>query len=964
MLKSTKTRLGLSLLCSRFSQKSRLKEYAIISTLLIILVIGFLWEVFFLGQAFLPADMANPSVHPWVLSEENEYEIGQTPHNPSLSDPLFIYYPMKHYLAESFGQGVQPLWNPSSFAGYPYNSRVVSEMYSPLNFLFLAMPAVYAYGFSVAFYLFLAGIFTYVLCKSLGMTKLASFFAAVVFMFNANTITWLQFPTHIKGELWMPIIFLFIIRFYKEKKMVFSILCGIFIGLQIVSGYAQAVQFTVIAIAALLIIYIIYDLKDKKYKDALNHIGGTALAGVIALGIGLCFILPFYKELSGSLRAVQEGRGIGRINFRYLITMLNPNFFGNGVRGIFWLPRTNFIEAVRYSGVITLFLSAIAVFFKRGKLVFSFLAIAAIAIMLTSIPQIFHFFNMIVPFFDRGTISRVLLLVPFCLAVLSGYGLSYLDKLNLGKEKIMGKRISYLVLGLVLAFLILMLGLNYLFNTNVDFSRIGDNPQIRLETLSLVKFIALTIFSGAFLLLALKKRFKKVFLWLLAPLLILDLFVFGINFNPTSNPEQVFFDTGGIEYMRQDEDKGRVLGIMGGTFSPNSMWVAGLEDVGGYDPFIPHDYARFWAAFQGGARVRPNGKVGADLLYSNFLKLTNTRYVASYAFMQEIGYFYKNLDQNLNEQSEEEARAANWNFMEHIVPVIEVSPDSVLEFEYHIPDSSELVFYSALHPDCWALEEGDGVIYRIYVKYDNQKDLVFEQDINPIQNEEHRRWYMHQVDLSQYGDAQARIIFETDGKKNPDNDLPGWGNPRIIPLGGLAHGKLMLGYNQEIKIYNNQMYLPRAFLAGTSMHFEESGQILSHMANNHGIDFENIVLLEEGFPVIEGDDPGSVNIVGYSNNLVKLEAENKSPAYLVLLDRYDEDWNAYIGGQPAEIIKANYLFRAVYLEPGSHIVEFKYRPVWFWVSLGISFFVFLISAAGCIILYKFGQKGNYAGDKK
>ena len=160
------------------------------------------------------------------------------------------------------------------------------------------------------------------------------------------------------------------------------------------------------------------------------------------------------------------------------------------------------------------------------------------------------------------------------------------------------------------------------------------------------------------------------------------------------------------------------------------------------------------------------------------------------------------------------------------------------------------------------------------------------------------------------------------------------------------------------------MYLPRAFLAGTSMHFEESGQILSHMANNHGIDFENIVLLEEGFPVIEGDDPGSVNIVGYSNNLVKLEAENKSPAYLVLLDRYDEDWNAYIGGQPAEIIKANYLFRAVYLEPGSHIVEFKYRPVWFWVSLGISFFVFLISAAGCIILYKFGQKGNYAGDKK
>ncbi|MDZ7836844.1 MAG: YfhO family protein [Actinomycetota bacterium] len=82
-----------------------------------------------------------------------------------------------------------------------------------------------------------------------------------------------------------------------------------------------------------------------------------------------------------------------------------------------------------------------------------------------------------------------------------------------------------------------------------------------------------------------------------------------------------------------------------------------------------------------------------------------------------------------------------------------------------------------------------------------------------------------------------------------------------------------------------------------------------------------------------------------------LKAETQEPAYLVLLDRYDPDWNAYIDGQKAEILKANYLFRALYLEPGEHEIEFRYEPVWFYISIAVSTFVLLISVAGCIFIY-------------
>ncbi|MDZ7836846.1 MAG: hypothetical protein U5N58_02275 [Actinomycetota bacterium] len=290
----------------QLNQKSRVKEYLIVSILLIIMIVGFLWRIFFAADVLLPADMVNTTVHPWALSEQNQYQPGQAPYNNALSDPIYIYYPMKHYLKASFDQGIVPMWNPNAFCGYAYNSKVVSDLYNPLDFLFLLLPTVYAFGFAVAFHLFVGGMFIYILCKSLGIGKLGSFFASAVFMFNANTVVWLEFPTHFRGELWIPLILLFLIRFYRERRAVFAILAGIALGLQVLSGYSQVVQFTAIAIVMVLLVHLIYDLKDRKFKQFWQNIGATALIGVIGMAIGACFILPFYKELQDSLRAVQE----------------------------------------------------------------------------------------------------------------------------------------------------------------------------------------------------------------------------------------------------------------------------------------------------------------------------------------------------------------------------------------------------------------------------------------------------------------------------------------------------------------------------------------------------------------------------------------------------------------------------------------------------------------------------------
>jgi hypothetical protein len=58
--------------------------------------------------------------------------------------------------------------------------------------------------------------------------------------------------------------------------------------------------------------------------------------------------------------------------------------------------------------------------------------------------------------------------------------------------------------------------------------------------------------------------------------------------------------------------------------------------------------------------------------------------------------------------------------------------------------------------------------------------------------------------------------------------------------------------------------------------------------------------------------------------------------YLVLLDSFDRAWRVEVDGRPAALLRANALYRAVHLSPGSHTVSFTYRPTVFYVCLIVS----------------------------
>ena len=94
-------------------------------------------------------------------------------------------------------------------------------------------------------------------------------------------------------------------------------------------------------------------------------------------------------------------------------------------------------------------------------------------------------------------------------------------------------------------------------------------------------------------------------------------------------------------------------------------------------------------------------------------------------------------------------------------------------------------------------------------------------------------------------------------------------------------------------------------------------------------------------------------------NRVTIRAVLDAPGYLVLADTWYPGWRATVDGRPAELLRANYAFRAVYLGAGEHTVEMVYRPASVLIGEGISLATLILFVVG-LAMRHFGREVSNA----
>jgi uncharacterized membrane protein YfhO len=93
----------------------------------------------------------------------------------------------------------------------------------------------------------------------------------------------------------------------------------------------------------------------------------------------------------------------------------------------------------------------------------------------------------------------------------------------------------------------------------------------------------------------------------------------------------------------------------------------------------------------------------------------------------------------------------------------------------------------------------------------------------------------------------------------------------------------------------------------------------------------------------------SASLLEYTPNRVSVKADMSSDGFLVLSDLYYYGWRAFVDGAEQRVHKADYIFRAVELQSGEHIVEFIFDPLSFRMGLWTSALAF-IAICGCLLL--------------
>lgn len=75
-----------------------------------------------------------------------------------------------------------------------------------------------------------------------------------------------------------------------------------------------------------------------------------------------------------------------------------------------------------------------------------------------------------------------------------------------------------------------------------------------------------------------------------------------------------------------------------------------------------------------------------------------------------------------------------------------------------------------------------------------------------------------------------------------------------------------------------------------------------------------------------------VSQISYWPNSLSFHYFASTGGWLIVTDRWAPGWKATVNGQPREVLGADFVFRAVRVEPGDNFVQFQYRP-WGWPGL-------------------------------
>ena len=876
-----------------------------------------------------------------------------------------------------------PLWNPYSAYGTPLAASGQPQPFFPLATLLSLHLTTWTYSLFIIARLFLGGLLTFLFARQF-LTALPSLVAATTFMLSGYFIVYLNMP-HLSVEVLTPGVFLMFELLLRRKTWGAAAAAAAMILLGNVAGMPESLFLIVLFGSLYFVCRLLFTAELR--AQALPLLSKFVVAVILGFALSAFLLLPFVEFVRlafdfhqpsnvGGLKA-----GLGHdVDYFTTIMYLLPLIFGPVLASIF----ANFAgwSGLRgYWGIVPFFFAVVAVLslLWRRKAVkptseqflIAFFAITLVLMLLK------RYGNPVINWIGALPLSEMVVypkyqepLIALCVAMLAGCGFAVLV------EHRAPSRLFGLAGILVLAFMLGTAGW-YLPDVLALPQKLGKAFYFLSVALGVELIMVTVIFAWVVQRAPLEKRpwLLRAFVGLLSLELLVNFilpcfYLFGglapAKADPYAGAPYIGFILG------RNTDHSRIFARENFLY-PNWSSAFGLADVRSLDALHYYRYRLFIRNFllpPGDTRIHgdlADRFTGGEFPFEfatdtekRYLALSSVKYLISDS---DYGSPTKVTDEILNQHKGEVIRGfgpATFQIGDRTKSTVrglfQHPPSPRITYKTRI-DAQEPIFEATILIKSEAHEKSDGVGFRLEVKEGDRIETVFQTVLNPKEVPADRSSRAVRVDLGQYAGREVELLFSTDPGPSGDNarDWAGWAAPRFAPRDGAAPppSAFQKIYDGEVRVYEVPNVMPRAAIFRAAEILPDD-DVLARLKDPAFNPNEKAIMSRESLPAdasvlrplaeASGAPISAAQISRYQSQYVSIEAETEAPALLVLNDANYPGWRAYVNGQPAPMVTANYLFRGVFLPAGKSTVEFRYQPRSFQVGIAISLAAFIALA--------------------
>ena len=293
-------------------------------------------------------------------------------------DIYYYFMPQKAFYADSLARGELPLWNNLVGNGYPQLAESqTGVLYPPFLVLYRLCDLGTAYNLTIIGHYVLAFAACWLYLRRLGLRPLAATFGALVY-----TYSW--FPPRVSlewaivGGSWLPLALWCAESFLQTGLRRFLLFLPLVLALQLLAGHFLLAFLTQLCLAVTVPVRLWWGCAAAANEPSASRIGRAGwLFAMIALAFLLAAVqlVPTWELKQASQRqtvTAEHDPGYGYIPPAYLAQVVQPWKWYAGDQMVQSVadptrPRTNWVEAHLYFGLLPLLLAVLGLVDRRSS---------------------------------------------------------------------------------------------------------------------------------------------------------------------------------------------------------------------------------------------------------------------------------------------------------------------------------------------------------------------------------------------------------------------------------------------------------------------------------------------------------------------------------------------------------------------------------------------------------------------